>query len=146
MLILLRERTILKRLTLHVFQLWEFYGVLLAKYNMLLVTEIDEDINIWFGECWHVLWWIVTWRVVDYDVSRWEAREIVSGCRLYSCIWLEVQGGRKVCGWGWSHLDCTLLLPFMIKSLVIKYLISLKWMKMLKNELLDYLWKWMTTL
>jgi hypothetical protein len=51
MLILLRERAILKRLALHVFQLREFYGVLLAKYNMLVVTEIDEDINIWFGEC-----------------------------------------------------------------------------------------------
>jgi hypothetical protein len=51
MLILLRERAILKRLILHVFQLREFYDVLLAKYNMLLVIEIDEDINIWFGEC-----------------------------------------------------------------------------------------------
>jgi hypothetical protein len=50
MLILLRERAILKSLILHVFQLREFYDVLLAKYNMLLVIEIDEDINIWCGE------------------------------------------------------------------------------------------------
>jgi hypothetical protein len=44
---------------------------------------------------YHIIVWviyvrllrIVTWRVVGYDVTCWETREIVSGYQLYSCIW-----------------------------------------------------------
>jgi hypothetical protein len=41
----------------------------------------------WLGGCWHGLQWIVAWRVVSYDVARWEARDIVSGYRLYIVVY-----------------------------------------------------------
>jgi hypothetical protein len=47
------------------------------KYNMLLVTENRRRhkhmvwwMLTWLDGCWHKLHWIITWRVVDYDVAR----------------------------------------------------------------------------
>jgi hypothetical protein len=45
----------------------------------------------------------VKWRVVGYDVACWEAREIVIGYQLYSCIW---SGKGILCHPGWDEMRC----------------------------------------